>query len=175
MSAIAPVPSRSDGARASASERTSELTKTAAFVFAVPFATWAGIAIFWFQLRWAGEAPAYYLASMVFLRALLAGPIQLVTMTVLALLARRAIGRTSWTALAAACALAGVLAFAGDAWGMRCLHGDARAANLVWNWTPHLVGPAVVVLLHCGLPWTRTSAKPAAGAPDGAGDTVARP
>lgn len=126
--------------------------KTTFIAFGVPIATWFGIAVFWSCLRWTGEAPAYYVSSMVALRGLLVGPIQLVTMVVLTLVFRAAIARTSWIVLVAAAAVAAGLGMIGDALGMHYFRDQAQqSADAVWDLAPHLVGPTVLLIL-CALP-----------------------
>lgn len=128
----------------------SSALKTAFIAVGVPIATWCGIAGFWSYLRWTGEAPTYYVGSMVGLRGLLAGPIQLVTMVVLGLTLRATLARTSWIVLGAAGVVAGVFAITGDAIGMHFFRGGAQeTAHDIWDWAPHLVGPAVVLLIMC--------------------------
>ena len=141
----------------------SSALKTAFIAVGVPIATWFGIAGFWSYLRWTGEAPTYYVGSMVGLRGLLVGPIQLVTMVVLGLALRAALARTSWIVLGAAGVVAGVFAITGDAIGMHFFRGGAQeTAHHIWDWAPHLVGPAVVLLIICALPWApRRSSRPA--------------
>jgi hypothetical protein len=92
--------------------------KTPFIVVGVPVATWLGISAYWSLVRSTGEAPTYYVASMAGLRALLVGPVQLVTMIVLALALRAVLAKTSWVVLAAACVAATGLAVTGDAIGM---------------------------------------------------------
>lgn len=137
-------------------------SKTSFIALGVPVATWLGIAGFWSCLRWVGEAPTYYVGSMVGLRGLLVGPVQLVTMAVLALVLRAVLSKTSWVVLAAACMTAGGLAITGDAVGMHFFRdGAQQTADRVWDWAPHFVGPTVMLLMICALPGAHT--KPAEG------------
>lgn len=64
-----------------------EIFKLGVSAFGVPAATWLGIDAYWLSLRASGEAPAYHVAAMVGLRGLLAGPMQLLAMVMLALAA----------------------------------------------------------------------------------------
>ena len=147
----------------------SSALKTAFIAGGVPIATWFGIAGFWSYLRWTGEAPTYYVGSMVGLRGLLAGPIQLVTMVVLALVLRAAIARTSWIVLALACVAAAGLAVTGDAIGMHYFRvGSQQTADSVWDFAPHLVGPTVVLLILGALPWAPNTPQQPTSAPSGA-------
>ena len=136
----------------------------------VPAATWLGVAGYWSYLRFVGEAPSYYVGSMVGLRGLLVGPIQFVTMVVLTLVLRTAIVRASWIVLAAACVAAGGLAITGDAIGMHYFReGEQESAHGVWDTAPHLAGPFAGLLVLCALPWAPNKAMQPTGAPSGAG------
>ena len=149
----------------------SSVLKTAFIGVGVPIATWFGIDVFWSYLRWTGEAPTYYVASMVGLRGMLVGPVQLVTMGVLAFVLRAAIARTSWIVLVPACVVAAGLGFTGDAIGMHYSRECAQqTAEDVWDLAPHVVGPTVVLLILCALPWAPNTAQQPADAPNGAGD-----
>jgi hypothetical protein len=132
----------------------SSALKTPFIAVAVPVATWLGIAGFWSYLQWTGEAPTHYVGSMVGLRGLLVGPVQLVTTVVLALVLRAVLARTSWIVLAAACVASGALAITGDAIGMHFFrHGGQPTADRVWDLAPHFVGPTVMLLIVCARPW----------------------
>ena len=136
----------------------------------VPFSTWFGIGAYWEWLRWSGEAPTYYVASMARLRACDFAPLQFVVMCVLAVVTRAAIRETSWIVLAIACAVAAVLGAVGDAIGMQYELGkSAAAAHRVWDLSPHLVGPAVVLLLVLASLWAPHPTKPQPTAPSDRG------
>ena len=146
----------------------SSALKTPFIAFGVPAATWLGIAAFWSFLRWTGEAPTYYVGSMVGLRGLLAGPVQFMTMVVLALVFRVALTRTPWTFLVAACAVAGALAIAGDAIGMHFFRLEVhQTAERVWDLVPHLVGPTVLLLILCAQPWAPNKTQQPTGSQSG--------
>jgi hypothetical protein len=120
----------------------------------VPLATWLGIGAYWEWLRWTHEAPTYHVASMARLRACLFAPLQLIVMGVLAFVTRAAIRETSWRVLMIACAVAAVLGAAGDAIGLHYeLDQAPTAAHRVWDLSPHLVGPAVLLLLVLASLW----------------------
>ena len=124
----------------------------------IPGATWLGIGAYWSFLRWTGEAPAYYVGSMFGLRGLVAAPLQVVTMVALAAVSRALLRRSSWVLLLAACACTALLAVAGDAFGMHLLRCESVAtAHRVWDLLPHVVGPAVLVLVLCVTPRSRSA------------------
>src|SRR5436190_13645573 len=71
-------------------------------VFGVPLATWFGIRAYWEWLRWSGEAPTYYVASMAGLRACSVMPLQLLVMCALVLVSWRVLIKSSWIVIAIA-------------------------------------------------------------------------
>lgn len=123
-------------------------------VVGVPVATWLGIGTYWAELRSSGEAPAYYVGSMVGLRGFLVMPVQLLAMSLLALVARKILVASSWTVLVIACAIAGAFAYVGDATGMHYFRsGEPDMAHTAWDTLPHFVGPAVIILVTLASPW----------------------
>lgn len=80
-------------------------------------ATWLGVGAYWYWLRWTGEAPAYYVASMFWLRGLLTAPMQLAILCALVFVLRDLLLPASSRLLAFTCGLAALLALGGEILG----------------------------------------------------------
>ena len=130
--------------------RASCVRKAAFVAFGVPAATWFAIRVYWNWLYWKREVPLYYFGTMGGLRVIVFGPLQVFTMAVFVLMWRRLLSQSSWFSLAVLCAAAGVMAGATDAVGMTYLDREgAEAAHLIWDLTPFVVGPTVLVVWTC--------------------------
>ncbi|MCA8943783.1 MAG: hypothetical protein KDB80_14565 [Planctomycetes bacterium] len=116
--------------------------------FGLPLASWFGIAVFWSCLREVDEVPAYFMGSMVGLRAWSEGRLQVLVMAVSSSLLFSSVVRTSWPTLGAACIVTAMLSMAGDAIGLRLLEHDLdQTADFIWGWTPHVAGPVAALLV----------------------------
>ncbi|MCB9884189.1 MAG: hypothetical protein H6838_01790 [Planctomycetes bacterium] len=124
----------------------STLGKALLVGIALPLSMWVGTVAYWSLLRQSGEAPAYYVATMVFFRFAVLAPLQVLSVSGLAIAHRRDLSGIRLGRIVLACCACALVAPAADALGLWAMYGRGQP-GFFWYCVPLALGPVALIIL----------------------------